>query len=592
MFLLVCCLWGSVGILAAAIIAAVLSKKSRNKKLITPIFILAAGAFVSGMLLFVPIYHDMFAGDWIKTTLLSIHNAIRLFVIDCDFEPVRDAADTMPAAVGAAYALLGALLYVFAPLMSFGFFLSLVRNITAYTRLLTARDREYFVFSNLNKKSLALAKNIKNNRRRVLLIFANTSEDDDNNDLYEEAKKIGAVCFGSDIPDIQLHRVEKTEKVVFFAIGQNEADNINDTLNIIERYGHLSNSSVYLFATNTASEMLLASKAKDVKMKIRRVNDVRALVERNFYDNGVKLFENALPDGKGKKIISALVVGAGRYGCEVIRILAWLCQMDGYRVEINVIDSNPLAESKFAALCPELIDKSNNGVYVEGEAQYHIVFHSGIDVNTIEFINEVTSLNRTTYAFVALGDDNKNIDTSATLRMLMERMKIKPYIQTVVYDERLGKALDGACNYSGQPYEINCIGDLTSFYSEHIIIDSELEQLGLERHLNWGSEEEYWSYEYNYRSSIAAAIHMKMRVACGIPGAEKNEKDMTEEEKKVIACIEHRRWNAYMRSEGFVYSGSRDKSSRNNLAKTHHDLVSFSELGDSDIKKDINVGTI
>jgi hypothetical protein len=44
-----------------------------------------------------------------------------------------------------------------------------------------------------------------------------------------------------------------------------------------------------------------------------------------------------------------------------------------------------------------------------------------------------------------------------------------------------------------------------------------------------------------------------------------------------------------MRSQGYIYSGSRDKSSRNDLAKKHNDLVNFSELSKKDIKKDEDV---
>ena len=36
--------------------------------------------------------------------------------------------------------------------------------------------------------------------------------------------------------------------------------------------------------------------------------------------------------------------------------------------------------------------------------------------------------------------------------------------------------------------------------------------------------------------------------------------------------------NAKKRAEGYVFSGSTDKSSRNDLAKIHHDLVDFSSL--------------
>ena len=45
-----------------------------------------------------------------------------------------------------------------------------------------------------------------------------------------------------------------------------------------------------------------------------------------------------------------------------------------------------------------------------------------------------------------------------------------------------------------------------------------------------------------------------------------------------------------MRSEGYVYSGSHDRSSRNDLAKMHHDLVDYVSLTEEEKRKDSRVG--
>ena len=108
--------------------------------------------------------------------------------------------------------------------------------------------------------------------------------------------------------------------------------------------------------------------------------------------------------------------------------------------------------------------------------------------------------------------------------------------------------------------------------------------------MKWGKEEEFWNFEYNYRSSVASAIHMKARVGCGIAGADKKEEELTLEERNIIEVLEHKRWNTYMRAEGYIYSGSTEKSSRNDLGKMHHDLVDFSSLSEEDKRKDSMVG--
>ena len=83
---------------------------------------------------------------------------------------------------------------------------------------------------------------------------------------------------------------------------------------------------------------------------------------------------------------------------------------------------------------------------------------------------------------------------------------------------------------------------------------------------------------------MASAIHEKARIFCGIPGAGKEV--LTQQERDAVEPVEHRRWNAYMRSEGYIYSGSPDRSSRNDLAKMHHDLVKFDLLTEEEKRKD------
>ena len=212
-------------------------------------------------------------------------------------------------------------------------------------------------------------------------------------------------------------------------------------------------------------------------------------------------------------------------------------------------------------------------------------------METASFAAEISAINRATFTFVSLGSDQRNITTASNLRMLFERVGCKSEIYAVLQNSAAKSTLEQATNYRGQAYNIHYIGDLESSYSVAVLIDSELEMKALARHLKWGAEEDFWKYEYNYRSSMASAIHMHVRDQLNIPGANKAEEDLTEAEIAVLEPLEHCRWNAYMRSEGYVYSGSPDKSSRNDLAKMHHNLVVFETLNEEDKMKDRRVGS-
>jgi hypothetical protein len=50
-----------------------------------------------------------------------------------------------------------------------------------------------------------------------------------------------------------------------------------------------------------------------------------------------------------------------------------------------------------------------------------------------------------------------------------------------------------------------------------------------------------------------------------------------------FAEVEHVRWNAYMRAEGYRYS-----QDRNDLARVHNNLVPVSKLSIDEMKKDVS----
>ncbi len=591
------CLLISVACLLGAIACAVAINwyKFAKKRNFSVFHLLFAGVVVATLVMFISVHgctaEATLWGAW-RAFLLSVFNTMQVFTIGCEFSVVKDTLIHCPEWLHTEYQIWAAMLFVLAPVFTFGYVLSLFKNVSAYFKLWGSFRKDVFVFSELNDRSLALAEDIKTNNKKAAIIFTDVFEDNDENtyELIDAAQRLGAICFKKDISVIDFNKHSRKAAVSFFAIGANETENLNQAIRLIERYKHRDNTHMYIFSTKLESALLLTSIDKGL-VKVRRINEVQSLVNRLLYEQGGALFEGARVAEDGSKKISAIVVGMGSHGTEITKALAWFCQMDGYKLEIHVFDKDPLAETRFMAMAPELMSPDYNGVEVAGEAQYKIKVHAGIDVMTASFAKEISKITDATYAMVALGSDDVNINTAVNLRMYFERMKIHPMIHAIIYNSQQKKALEGIRNYRGQAYDIAFIGDIESSYTEAVIIDSELEGDALRRHLKWGKEEEFWTYEYNYRSSMASAIHMKARIGCGIPGAAKKEEELTVEERDIIESLEHRRWNAYMRAEGYVFSGSNDKASRNDLAKMHHDLVDFSRLTDDEKRKDSKIGT-
>ena len=580
-----------MGVIAIAINNSNYTKKHRFS-LFNALF---AGVFVAAIIMFYPVHYALEeATAWgiLRAILLSIFNAMQIFAGGCEFAIVLDGLSLCPEGLDMLYQIWAATLFVLAPVFTFGFVLSLFKNLSANAKYIASYFKDVYVFSELNERSLVLANDIKAKNKKAVIVFTDVFEENEEStfELIEEAKKLRAICFKNDILVVNFKRHSNQKTISFFAIGINETENLNQALKLVERYKERENTNLYVFSTNVGSELLLSSTDQSA-VKVRRINEVQSLVNRVLYERGEIIFDSARENDEGTKDISAVVIGMGRHGTEMVKALTWFGQMDGYNLEINAFDKDPLAKEKFAALAPELMSDDYNGVVVEGEACYKITIHSGFDVETASFAEEISKITNATYVLVALGDDETNVKTAVNLRMYFERLKIHPVIQAIVYNSQQKRALMGIKNFKGQNYDIDFIGDRESIYVVDVIIDSELEEDALQRHLKWGVEDDFWNYEYNYRSSTASAIHMKARVRRKIPGAEKNTDELTPEEKNIIEVLEHKRWNAYMRSEGYIFSGSTDKDSRNDLAKMHHDLVDFSLLTEEEKRKDSSVGT-
>ena len=243
-------------------------------------------------------------------------------------------------------------------------------------------------------------------------------------------------------------------------------------------------------------------------------------------------------------------------------------------------------------IAPELMSPANNGVYVPGEAQYKIVFHSGVSVDDIGFAKALILAGAPTSVFVAMGSDALNIRTAVYLRQFFRQHHLPdPGIRAIVYDSENKAVLNGAHNWKNQPYDIQFIGDLKEMYSERVILKQDLEEEALATHKSYGGgEDDFYRYEYNYSSSMASALHRDLRRKLNVASFDKPAEELTEAERDFLERIEHNRWNAYMRSEGYVYSGSPDGTSRDDLAKMHHNLIPFDQLSEEDKRKDSIVG--
>lgn len=574
-----------------------------------PFHILLIGFFLAAAVIFVPIWYYEFSASenvalkWVKTVLLSIHSALRLFTLNGDFSDVSGFLSDIGiivSSVGTLYSVYTAAISIVAPAMTAGFILSFFKETSAWLRYFVSRKSDIYVLSELNERSLALAQDImsqKNSGRRTVVftdVFDTTEETA--YELAEKAKSIGAICMKKDVTKLGLKYMKKNIYRKIYLIGEDEDENIRQAISVINncrnnaRY-NCDKTQIYVFSNSAESEVLLNT-ADFGKLKVRRVNWSRSLAIDTL--RKYSMFESATAakpnDKDGEKEINIVIVGLGLYGTEMLKGILWCGQMPGYRLKVHVFDKEENLEDKIAGFAPEIV--KYNRKKIKGEAFYDIEIHGGVDVKGGRFQEEISNIKNVTMAFATLGDDDRNIETAVKMRMQFGRTgnDIPPIYAVVSNVFKTKTVKDGLKNFKGDDYGITFIGDTASRYSLEIIEQKELEQEAKEYHLAWVNkedkenlrrkEEEYDKFEYFRRSSIAQAVYAEYREKCDLREGDGNDAE-TLKRNEILKEYEHRRWNVYMRTEGYVYGEERD-----DIAKVHPDLKPYQKLSEKERNKD------
>lgn len=136
-------------------------------------------------------------------------------------------------------------------------------------------------------------------------------------------------------------------------MGKDEDEKIKQASLLIQRHGDNPHVELYIFSDSIESS-LLTQTMQPKGMKVRRISDAKSLINDILYRNGSMLFEQADGSADKNKDISAVVLGLGSYGTQMLKALPWFGQMDGYNLTITAVDLQRDAADRFAFQCPEL----------------------------------------------------------------------------------------------------------------------------------------------------------------------------------------------------------------------------------------------
>ena len=517
----------SLGISVFSIIKSLRLRKriEKDERVIKPIHFLTLGVFLSVLLIFIPIYYTSYDfGDKFgvfRPLLIAFHNTIRIFILDGDFEIIVDSLRDQSIFLRIPFSVHAAVLYVFAPALTFTNVLSLFKNAKHELRFKMCKAEKLYIMSELNKKSIALAKSIYEKREKAVIVFADVfvQNEEDDYEFLTQAREIKAICLKNDIAHLDF--ISKKGDVELFLIGKDEAENVTQAVKItteLNKKNTKQNVKIFVFSSKPSAAYIIDSIKYDNLLeyaekegygencfRIRRIDERQQLMWNTIPK--MNLFDIA---NRHDKTLSVLIVGFGNYGMEFFKMLTWYCQFEGYKLQVNILDKKERSiDTLIDRYCPEFLKNNSDKVY---PAQYDIRAFSCVDVLSSGIhdliLNDKTGrLKATNLVFVSLGDDDLNIEVSIYLRSLFDRINNviankkmgwndeAVEIYSVVYDDNKSSILYSEekqnetsqilKNHKEVPYHIHFIGDMSSQFSYDNIYNAELEKAAFNHHIGW-----------------------------------------------------------------------------------------------------------
>lgn len=531
----------SIIVIVIAIVAYFLKKAIFKNKSLIPTSI-----FLTFIMLFLMNYRLYYTEK--NTVFNTIFDTLRVFFFNGDLSRIKELASD-----NVALMYFWSAIYTFAPVLTITAVMSLFADYVKLGKKELFRYigiKDVYVFSELNERSIILAKDISECKKKARIYFCDVFASNTENyyELKEKADGIKAVCLKQDVATENFRKKftnKHFSKVNYFLLSNDETENLNQAVELINKYEFVSSESddteeikkqikaknvdkydnLYVFSSKVNYQSL-NDKYYTKKINIKYRNTAESFVFSYANDNAYKIIQTAreekLPYNDKKislKIVDVLILGLGSYGQEMFKLLVWLCQLDGYGVRIHAFDKNPNAKSEFELKFPGLMDKNNNHFFNKIGTNYEINIHSGIDVNSAEFKNklyEVYDKSVPTYAFVSLGDDETNINTARIIdRIFYQRYSVN--IDWLDTENSKIKKIDAVVHnkYScdvNQSDVFCCIGDYNGVYSVNNIISYEFERQGRLIHIERGyPEDNFWADSYSYRSSISEVFFKNVR---------------------------------------------------------------------------------
>lgn len=649
--------------------------------------IIVASALLVSSVLFTRIATAICATCSFENVFYSVFDTLQIFSLDADYKAfIAESIEvvntlSLPLWAVALFSKYIVILYIAAPITGGAVLFQIIASIFPRVKLFLYSKcfwKEIMYFSELNEKSLALAKSIRTTNnfvKRPVVVFTDVYTDDEqekSSELLLSAKALGAICISDDLMHINTRWLFHKK---IFLIDRVEMNSVYDFVTLVDRlkkkWLQRYNTEIYLFSTDDAFLLIGDTEKQKVEEEEKAKNSVIEKIRKvllknlkiitiNGYKNIVNNLLTEVPlyeplvsentDNTEKKDLNVTIFGMGNIGMEMFLSTYWYGQIKNCNLCINVVSNESFDEfcKKLDEINPDILDtcvcsKVNDDFSTESTKAYDVfdsegktqrfyqllkIYHNKDDVAQPYFRlryyhadiksgdfqkqlaekiwqNDDFVLADSHYFVVSLGSDYDNMKTADKLKdfLYMENIGEKKPASNVViayaiYNSALCEKLNESSKVKvdnlkcSKNIYMHAFASLEKVYAvDNVFMVKHKKQIrkihdSYEKVRQTAMIKNYEKTQYEYWADVARAFHVKYKLfsAGYVTASVFNCEDLQQRDDKLLelfesykkeiipfkgdsdelkkkkrnnpvyselAWVEHRRWNSFMRSNGF-----------------------------------------
>ena len=533
----------------------------------------------------------------------NLIHTLRIVTIDADITSFYETiiGETCNSIFAQIYIALLGVLHVSLPAISALTAVTVLLRCFSSMQLFFANKRKHpmFVFSEMNERSLHLAKSLQHTKCDI--VFANSIA----NSFNSEIKKRHGVIFKEESISELAIKCRKGKEIYFFCISEDEDLSLGHSLQIIEQFAATSESEqerihIYQFSKHQNFSTFIDSANKG-SLDVQCINEYEMLIYNLLDKYPLMKYQSS-----GAHV---LLHGLSDMNIIALKAIAWCGQISNFSLRISVVGID--IKNRM-----ETLRLNVPGLFTN---RYNIRFY---DCKSEKEIADTISqeCSDATYIIVGEESDNATMELGILLRRLFYRMDAKfascPPIFCYIKEPAKFSLIKNLTTAESNPkrkvnYDLIPFGSLEEVFTYEKLVNSPIEKLAKNVHLAYEeifsdgdidikeSLKRYNIFEVNKRSNRANALHIRYKLnMLGLdytedPNVEavRLEDCYTEEILEKMSIAEHDRWMAFLEAEGWIpstreevlaYRNSGISRGRHNcpILKMHPYICAYEKLKD------------